>query len=72
MKRRVWFRRRTWGAGWSACSWQGWLVSILCLGLSFAALYWGRWWNPVLCLLGVVGPLGLLAVVASRTDDGPG
>jgi|HubBroStandDraft_6_1064221.scaffolds.fasta_scaffold687399_1 hypothetical protein len=67
MPRPVWFRRRP--GGWTPCAWQGWLASALCLLLSFAALYWGRWWEPVFCALGVFGPLGLLFVVILLTDD---
>jgi len=37
--------------------------------VSLAALYWGRWWNPVAALLGVIGPFGLLLMVAALTDD---
>jgi hypothetical protein len=72
MKRPVWFRRRTWGAGWTPCSWQGCLVTVLCLALSLAALYWGPGWDTKLYVLGVFGPVGLLAAIAFLTEDTAG
>jgi hypothetical protein len=69
MKRPVWFRRRTWGAGWNPCSWQGWLVTALCLALSFATMAWGRGLDTPLFLLGAIGPFGLLLLIAFLTDD---
>jgi hypothetical protein len=36
----------------------------------FASLYWGQWWDPVLGLLGVFCPVGLLIVICCVTDDG--
>jgi hypothetical protein len=47
-------------------------VTASCVCLSLAALEWGRWLDLVLCTLGVIGPFGLLLVVARLTDDEPG
>ena len=36
--RRPWFRRRQVGLGWRPVSWQGWLVTVLAVGLAVGAL----------------------------------
>lgn len=31
---RLWFRAKTYGYGWTPCSWQGWLVLAMYIALS--------------------------------------
>jgi len=38
MRRDYWFRRRRFGLGWTPCSWQGWAVTFVYLGV---VLYYG-------------------------------
>ena len=37
MSKNYWFKRKTYGYGWTPCTWQGWLVIIVALGV-FAPL----------------------------------
>lgn len=33
MDKKLWFRRKLYGWGWTPCSWEGWLVTFLYLAL---------------------------------------
>lgn len=33
MDKKLWFKRKRYGWGWSPCSWQGWLVTLVYLAL---------------------------------------
>ena len=37
MTKKLWFRAKTYGWGWTPCSWEGWLVIILFIIF--------EWWN---------------------------
>ncbi len=33
MDKKLWFKRKKYGWGWSPCSWQGWLVTLVYVAL---------------------------------------
>ncbi|MCF7866205.1 hypothetical protein K9L67_04565 [Candidatus Woesearchaeota archaeon] len=37
-KNKLWFRRKTYGWGWTPCTWQGWIVVIIFIILLFGVI----------------------------------
>lgn len=35
MKKKIWFRAKTYGWGWTPSSWEGWLAIVLYIGAAF-------------------------------------
>lgn len=70
---RLWFRRKTYGWGWTPATWEGWLTTLLAVIAIFAAAYLIDPDQRPLEFVGVmVIIVGLLLLVSYRKGERPG
>ena len=69
-----WFRRKTFGYGWTPASWEGWVATLLfvlaCIGISDPELVHLSKLNQAICVLGLLACF--IAVILATSEKGSG
>jgi hypothetical protein len=66
--RKVWFKPRSFGYGWTPASWEGWTVTLVWMVVSGVGVLWLLRHHPLLIVPWVVAWCVVLLVVILATD----
>lgn len=67
---KIWFVNKTYGYGWTPCTWEGWLVLLLWL-IVFIPLVLNVKHNRILSIVGIFFVTGLLIYVCYKKGEKP-
>lgn len=71
-ERRLWFKAKTYGWGWTPVSWQGWLVVLISIAIVLLGGYVGQTDDaPGATFLGILLATGLILYTGFKKGERP-